>query len=166
MTPDLKTNIPRGPRAMNGFKSLVSLGLADVPPGRRWRGIDEREWNLSAEQLEGLHGLLYGTGSDGVAEKISRVALVRLLLGSVGFVLDVAEHNGDKDEQIQVADLRWEGTDNSARWLGSNIRRICDISALEQDDHDTDNEVDEDEYDEEYSDEEDDFGGRDGCSHQ
>lgn len=76
MTPDLKTNIPRGPRAMNGFKSLVSLGLADVPPGRRWRGIDEREWNLSAEQLEGLHGLLYGTGSDGVAEKISRVAFV------------------------------------------------------------------------------------------
>ncbi|KAK0240392.1 BAR-domain-containing protein [Armillaria nabsnona] len=147
---------------MNGFKSLVSLGLADVPPGRRWRRIDEREWNLSAEQLEDLHGLLYGTGSDGVAEKISRVALVRLLLGSVGFVLDVAEHNGDKDDQIQVADLRWEGTDNSARWLGSNIRRICDISALEQDDHDTDNEVDEDEYDEEYSDEEDDFGGRDG----
>ncbi len=81
-------------------------------------------------------------------------------------MLDVAEHNGDKDEQIQVADLRWEGTDNSARWLGSNIRRICDISALEQDDHDTDNEVDEDEYDEQYSDEEDDFGGRDGCSHQ
>ncbi|PBK77886.1 hypothetical protein ARMSODRAFT_946724 [Armillaria solidipes] len=166
MTPDLKTNIPRGPRTMNGFKSLVSLGLANIPPGRRWRGIDEREWNLSAEQLDGLHGLLYGTGSDGIAEKISRVALVRLLLGSVGFVLDVAEHNGDKDEQIQVADLRWEGTDNSARWLGSNIRRICDISALEQDDHDTDNEVDEDEDDEGYSDEEDDFGRRDGCSHQ
>ncbi|KAK0459474.1 uncharacterized protein EV420DRAFT_1641683 [Desarmillaria tabescens] len=165
MTPDLKTNIPRGPRAMNGFRSLVSLGLEDVPPGRRWRAIDESEWNLSPDQLRGLHALLYGTGSNGVAEKISHLALVRLLLGSVGFVLDIAEHDGEEDEQIQVAELRWEGTDKSARWLGSNIRRVCGISALEQDAHDTDNEVEEDD-DEEYSDEEYDPRGRDGCSYQ
>lgn len=94
MSPELKTNIPRGPGAMNGFKPLVSLGLADIPPGRRWRGIHKREWNLSTEQIQDLHMLLYGTGSDGVAEKISCVALVRLL-GSVGFVLDVTERNGD-----------------------------------------------------------------------
>ncbi|KAK0210502.1 hypothetical protein DFS33DRAFT_1270532 [Desarmillaria ectypa] len=99
MTLDLETNIPRGP--------LPSVAGSCGRSTRQKMACNRRKGMEFVDQLHALHASLYGMGSDGILEKISRLALVRLLLGSVGFVLDIAEHDGKEAEQIQVADLRW-----------------------------------------------------------
>ncbi|KAF8173027.1 hypothetical protein K438DRAFT_1981217 [Mycena galopus ATCC 62051] len=163
----LTLSTPRGPSKMNGFRPLLQMGLADMPPGRRWRAIEERTFDLSQVQARSLHRVLFGeasasaSGSEsdpskglGLAKTISVREMIELLLASVG---------------ISFYTLRWEGLDGSARWLGRNIRSVSGCAPMNDDNKDSDEENgDYDEDEDEYSDEDDgDFGGeRGGCQHQ
>ena len=91
-----------------------------------------------------------------MGRKMDRFAFANLLLGSVGFNLVVARNEDETDEQETVASLNWEGTESSARWLGSRIRATSGVRALERDEEDSDDELDvnewEDDDDDDYVD--------------
>ncbi|KAF8142519.1 hypothetical protein K438DRAFT_1784649 [Mycena galopus ATCC 62051] len=180
----LTLSTPRGPSKMNGFRPLLQMGLADMPPGRRWRAIEERTFDLSQVQAHSLHRVLFGeasasaSGSEsdpskglGLAKKISVREMIELLLASVGISFYTAFDPDDEDDvdSFKMGELRWEGLDGSARWLGRNIRSVSGCVPMNDDNKDSDKENgDYDEDEDEYSDEDDgDFGGeRGGCQHQ
>ncbi|KAJ7811881.1 hypothetical protein B0H14DRAFT_3479296 [Mycena olivaceomarginata] len=178
----LTLSTPSGPRKMNGFRPLLEMGLADVPPGRRWRPIEERTFDLSQAQARALHRTLFGetlasgSASDstvaglGLAEKISVREMIELLLASVGISFYTAFDPDDEDDvdSFKMGELRWEGLDGSARWLGRKIRAVSGCPPMNDDNKDSDQDDDYDEDEDEYSDEDDgDFGpGRGECQHQ
>ncbi|KAF8142545.1 hypothetical protein K438DRAFT_2030042 [Mycena galopus ATCC 62051] len=180
----LTLSTPRGPSKMNGFRPLLQMGLADMPPGRRWRAIEERTFDLSQVQARSLHRVLFGeasasaSGSEsdsskglGLAKKISVREMIELLLASVGISFYTAFDPDDEDDvdSFKMGELRWEGLDGSARWLGRNIRSVLGCAPMNDDNKDSDEENgDYDEDEDEYSDEDDrDFGGgRGGFQHQ
>ncbi|KAJ7760850.1 hypothetical protein DFH07DRAFT_815999 [Mycena maculata] len=142
---DLST--PRGPRKMNGFRSFFEMGLADVPPGRRWRAIDKRTFGVSDAQVRTLHRTLFGR----LEEKIDPQATLRLLLASVGISFFVASGSGDVDDGdcFEMGELRWEGIEGNERWLGRNIRRVARSAAMEPHTELVDTVVDEGDADDE-----------------
>ncbi|KAJ7246777.1 hypothetical protein B0H12DRAFT_1125738 [Mycena haematopus] len=177
----LTLSTPDGPRKMKGFRPLFEMGLADIPPGRRWRAIDERTFHLSQGQARSLHRMLFGeasaSGSESdpttglsLAEKISVREMIELLLASVGIPFYTAVDPDDKDDEdsFEMGELRLEGLEGSERWLGRNIRSVSGDAPMKDDDKDSDKEDDYDEDEDEDSDEYDeDFGrGRGGCQHQ
>ncbi|KAF7368237.1 hypothetical protein MVEN_00143800 [Mycena venus] len=177
----LTLSTPRGPSKMNGFRPLLQMGLADMPPGRRWRAIEERTFDLSQAQARSLHRMLFGeasaSGSEsdsttglGLAEKISVREMIELLLASVGISFYTAFDPDDEDDvdSFKMWGLRWEGLDGSARWLGRNIRSVSGCAPMNDDNKDSDKEEgDYDEDEDEYSDEDEAFGrGRGDCHHQ
>jgi hypothetical protein len=132
MDSKLKLSTPQGPRKMNGFHPLLQMGLADMPPGRRWRAIEERTFDISASQVRVLHCMLFGESSSSestaLAEKISMREMLRLMLASVGisfYASSDPDDEGDADA-FTMGKLRWEGIERSQRWIGRNIRDFSD----------------------------------------
>ncbi|KAJ7748413.1 hypothetical protein B0H16DRAFT_1553337 [Mycena metata] len=186
--PKLVLSTPQGPRNMNGFRPLLEMGLADVPPGRRWRAIEERTFGLSQVQARTLHRILFGEAADvdadadadarpaGLGGKIDVCEMIALLLASVGISLRVARDDGGAVDAFARADLRWEGLEGSARWMGRHIRAVAQCAPLPRDDEESDKAEDSDEEDDEDEDEDEDgwsddderFGGgaEPDCRHQ
>ncbi|KAJ7034623.1 hypothetical protein C8F04DRAFT_1101599 [Mycena alexandri] len=123
----LNLSTPQGPNKMNGFYLVFEMGLADIPPGRRWRAIDERTFNISKAQAHTLHSILFGdtSGSEpgGLADKISVREMLRLLLASVGISFYTASDPDDEDDKngFTMGELRWEGLEGSERWLAAKF---------------------------------------------
>ncbi|KAF7358601.1 hypothetical protein MSAN_01198700 [Mycena sanguinolenta] len=177
----LTLSTPRSPTKLNGFRPLLQMGLADMPPGKRWRAIEERTFDLSEAQARSLHRILFGeasasgsesdstTGLD-LAEEISVREMIELLLASVGIAFYTAFDPDDEDDvdSFEMGELRWEGLDGSARWLGRNIRSVSGDAPMKDDNKDSDKEDDDYEDEDEYSDEDDEDFGRGGgdCRHQ
>lgn len=148
--PELDLSTPEGRRKMHRFRPLVQMGLADMPPGRRWHAVNERTFGISASQARTLHRVLFGTATKkGLAGKISVRETLRLLFASVGITLHVAEQTkGDDDrDKIEGGELGWEGIEDSARWLGRNIRSVADCPPMKRDAEDSDDGFANDEYD-------------------
>ncbi|KAJ7155034.1 hypothetical protein C8R46DRAFT_1116869 [Mycena filopes] len=182
---------PDGPRRMHGFHSLLEMGLADMPPGRRWRAIDERTFHISKSKAQTLHSMLFGDMSDvnsdedatsdsehnsesqptALADKISVREMLRLLLASVGISFSVASDPDDSDDEDEytMGDLRWEGLEGSEQWLGSKIRAVAGCAPMSRDGEVSDggNRVDDDEDDSDDSekDEDDEFDSEDEEGH-
>ncbi|KAJ7737758.1 hypothetical protein B0H16DRAFT_1571727 [Mycena metata] len=167
---DTKLNLrmPLGPNKMNGFYPVFEMGLADIPPGRRWRAIDERTFGISTTQTRALHSILFGdtSGSDseGLADKISVREMLELLLASVGISFYAASDPNDEDDQDEfiMGDLRWEGLEGSERWLGRKIRSVAGDAPMNNDEESEDgnpDDDDDDEYDSDEDEEEDEAEG-------
>ncbi|KAJ7191963.1 hypothetical protein GGX14DRAFT_480800 [Mycena pura] len=148
---ELTLKTPHGPRKMNGFRSLFQMGLADVPPGRRWRAIEERTFDLSQSQASALHRTLFGAASGperaGLAQSISVREMIELLLASVGISFYTAFNPDDEDDvdAFKMGELRWEGIQGSARWMGRHIRSVSGCAPMSCDNKDSDGK-DEEEY--------------------
>lgn len=159
------------------------MGFADVPPGRRWRAVEERNFEISKGQVYALHTMMFGepqkkkkeTESDEGdvdidATSMAHVDMVRLMLASVGILLDVADAEDGEDAEDALDSnngLTWEGLGGCDRWLGRNIRRVCGARPLEGDGNDTDKDEDEGEDDED--DDDDEYGrarGEPDCRNQ
>ncbi|KAJ7100857.1 hypothetical protein B0H15DRAFT_944146 [Mycena belliarum] len=142
---------PRGPRQMNGFRPLFEMGLADVPPGKRWRAVDERSFGVSVAQAGALHRVLFGDA--GVGAQIAVRETLVLLLASVGIAFSAEE------DRYTMGAVRWEGLDGSARWLGRNLRRVAAAAGelVKADGEDSNKEDDEgdDDSEDEWEDEDD-----------
>ncbi|KAJ7487230.1 hypothetical protein B0H11DRAFT_2014891 [Mycena galericulata] len=180
----LVLSTPQGPRKMNGFRPLLEMGLADMPPGRRWRAIEERAFNLSQAQARTLHRILFGEAamadSDaapaGLGGKIDVREMMELLLASVGISFYAAIDPDDEEDEdaFTMGDLRWEGIEGSERWLGRHIRSVAGCAPMPRDGEESDkaeaddDEDDEDEDEDEWSDEDESPGGGAGpdCRHQ
>ncbi|KAJ7262070.1 hypothetical protein C8J57DRAFT_1719637 [Mycena rebaudengoi] len=170
----LTLGAPRAPRTMNGFRTLFEMGLADIPPGRRWRAVDERKFGMSAGQVASLHRVLFGEassaavntaaakgeGGDGaeegprpVADIIGKREMLMLLLASVGISFYAAENPKDKHDvdeyQNESGDLRWEGLEGSEKWLGRQIRSVVVSGGTADVIPDVGGEDDEDEWEDE-----------------
>ncbi|KAJ6614237.1 hypothetical protein B0H10DRAFT_2436103 [Mycena sp. CBHHK59/15] len=162
---DLST--PEGRRKMHRFRPLLQMGLADMPPGPRWRAVNERTFSISASQARTLHRVLFGKASKkGLANKISVREMLRLLLASVGIALYVAtdpKDEGDLDK-VESGDMCWEGIEGSARWLGRNIRSVADCAPMKRDAEDSDDGFANEEYENEggFTDDENEEGYLDG----
>jgi hypothetical protein len=172
----LKFSTPQGSRKMNGFHPLLQMGLADMPPGRRWRAIEERTFGISASQARVLHRVLFGESSSSeptaLAEKVSMREMLRLMLASVGISFYAAsdpDDEGDADA-FSMGELRWEGIEGSERWMGRNIRSVAGCAPMSRDGEESDKEEDdEDEDEDDFSDEDEDGFGRESgpnCRHQ
>ncbi|KAJ7148095.1 hypothetical protein C8R43DRAFT_1069157 [Mycena crocata] len=148
---------PRGSGKMNGFRTFFEMGLADVPPRRRWRAIDERDFGVLEPQARALHRILFGepAGAESLAEQVSVRETLRLLLASVGIGFYAAENDEDSVnlDGFLMADLRWEGLDGSERWLGRNLRRVAGCAPLKEDGVDSPDEEDDDEENDDCTDE-------------
>ncbi|KAJ6481330.1 hypothetical protein C8R47DRAFT_1135412 [Mycena vitilis] len=143
----LDLNMPRMPARMNGFRSLFRMGLKDVRPGRRWRAIDKRMFDLTTPQARMLHRVLFGEASSSspegaehkstsLADKMGVPEMVQLLLASVGIAFYPASDPLAKDDgdAFMEGALRWEGIDGSERWLGSHVRSVARCVAMGRDD--------------------------------
>ncbi|KAJ7148067.1 hypothetical protein C8R43DRAFT_1236964 [Mycena crocata] len=162
---ELDVHTPEGRRKMHGFRLLLEMGLADAPPGRHRRPINERKFNISASQARTLHRVLFGKPTKkapGLAAKVSVREMLCLLLASVGVSLHVASA-ADKDDRDKIessGELTWEGMEDSARWLGRNIRRVAECPPLSKDAEDSDDGFANDDNEGGYTDEEDEEFGR------
>ncbi|KAJ7443182.1 hypothetical protein B0H11DRAFT_469184 [Mycena galericulata] len=106
----LARSTPDGRRKMHGFRPLLQMGLKDMPPGPRWRAVEQRKFNVSAAQARTLHRVLFG--SAGLVEKISVKETMLLLLASVGIALHVAESTRSDSDRLMPDDLHWDGRSN------------------------------------------------------
>ncbi|GLB40053.1 hypothetical protein LshimejAT787_0705630 [Lyophyllum shimeji] len=183
---ELKRTVPQNERKLNGFKRMLQMGLADMPPGRRWRAVDERCFDISPMEVQSLHRLLFGERSKmdvkkaedeetnepdadtPLPDRISLADMMELFLASVGIVYTTAREAGDDDE-FSMGEMTWEGLRGSERWMGRNLRRVCEIDPLEGDDKESEEEgIDDEEDDYDDEDEDEDYGprGDPGCRHQ
>ncbi|KAJ6599767.1 hypothetical protein DFH09DRAFT_1128759 [Mycena vulgaris] len=170
---NLNITMPSGPRKMNGFRPLLQMGLADMPPGKRWRAIDERTFDISEAQARTMHRVLFGEASDSepsaLAGKISVREMLRLLLASVGIAFYAASDLDDEtdEDDFEMGELRWEGIEGAERWLGRNIRRVAGCEPMKGDGETLDDEkqAGDDDDDEDGSSDEERIGGG-GCRHQ
>ncbi|KAJ7102713.1 hypothetical protein C8R44DRAFT_746698 [Mycena epipterygia] len=156
----LVLSTPQGPHKMNGFRLLLEMGLADMPPGRRWRAIEERTFDLSQAQARTLYRILFGKAADSDAEpaslgeKIDVREMIELLLASVGISFYVVLDPDDEED----------GIEGSERWMGRHIRSIAGCALMPRDDEEsdkaeeTDDEDNEDEDEDGWSDEDESFG--------
>ncbi|KAJ7761175.1 hypothetical protein DFH07DRAFT_771505 [Mycena maculata] len=180
--PKLVLSTPQGLHKMNGFRPLLEMGLADMPPGRRWRAIEERTFDLSQAQARTLYRILFGEAADSDAEpaglggKIDVREMIELLLANVGISFYVAFDPDDEEDvdAFTMGELRWEGIEGSERWMGRHIRSVAGCAPMPRDDEESDKTEendDEDEVDEDedgWSDEDESFGRGAGpdCRHQ
>ncbi|KAF7351866.1 hypothetical protein MVEN_01148100 [Mycena venus] len=179
--PELVLSTPQGPRKMNGFRSLLEMGLADMPPGRRWRAIEERTFDLSQAQARTLHRILFGEAADSDAEsaglggQIDVREMIELLLASVGISFYVAFDPDDEEDvdAFTMGELRWEGIEGSERWLGQHIRSVAGCAPMPRDDEESDKEENDDDEDDEDDEDEDGWsdesvgrGAGPDCRHQ
>lgn len=148
---DEKLNIttPSGPEKLNGFRPLFQLGLKEMPPGRRWRPVQERTFDISASEVCELHRVLFGEAGEACAGMISLRETLRLLLASVGTPLHIASTDEERDEDsFKTRGLHFEGLEASARWLGRHFRSVAGCAPIEHDGNNSDDGMREDSEDE------------------
>ncbi|KAG6913631.1 hypothetical protein DXG01_005489 [Tephrocybe rancida] len=160
---ELKSSVPQSKKKLNGFKSLLEMGLKDLPPGRRWRAIEERSFDIDQAQVVGLHHILFGSqaakrqgveegGEKHLSEKFGKADMLELMLAAVGVAFTTAREEED-DDGYDMGEMTWEGLQGSERWLGRNIRRVCGIEPMVGDDKDSEDEGAQDEDEDEDEDE-------------
>ncbi|KAJ7148084.1 hypothetical protein C8R43DRAFT_1009410 [Mycena crocata] len=138
------SNTPKGRDQMYRFRPLVQLNLAEMPLGPRWCAIKEGTF-LSASEARMLHRVLFGTPTEtspGLADKVSMREMLRLLFASVGIAVYVASDAANEKDCDRAtggsSELRWEGIEGYARWLGRNIRKVADCAPMPRDGEDSD----------------------------
>ncbi|KAG6915023.1 hypothetical protein DXG01_013881 [Tephrocybe rancida] len=157
----LDQKVPQGNRKLNGFKRLLQMNLPDLYDSRgRWRRAEERSFDLGETKVTSLHKLLFGKGQGRtkkatsgsevpLAARVDKLAMMELLLSSVGVSVTAARKAGDDEGNICAGnDMTWEGFQGNERWLGRNLRRACGIGPLDGDDKETDREDEGMDYDE------------------
>ncbi|KAF8062503.1 hypothetical protein FPV67DRAFT_1672965 [Lyophyllum atratum] len=156
---DLDRTIPQGALRHNGFKPMLQIRLADIPPGPGWRAVIERSFDISPFEVASLHWLLFGQPSgvhranlaaerspesDSESDlplhaRISAIHMMELLLASVGVGFTTAREDGNEDT-FSMGEMEWTGLKGHERWFGRNLRRVCDVNGLEGDDKDSEDE--------------------------
>ncbi|KAG6837580.1 hypothetical protein H0H93_006994 [Arthromyces matolae] len=120
----LKRTVPQSEKKPNGFKKLFQMGLKDMPPGRRWRAVEERTFDILEFDVSGLHRILFGEqlqepteagyNKDALSERFGKADMIELMLASVGISFRAAR---DKEEidSYDMGDMTWEGLRGSDR---------------------------------------------------
>lgn len=111
----------------NGWKPIFDMGLADIPPGRRWRAVDELAWGLTVSDANKIHRTLFGKKTKSPGSQISKVDTIRLLFAAVTLPFNVAKSEDDKlsDCIDRRARIRWKlGNED---WVALNIRKSCGV---------------------------------------
>ncbi|KAF8062499.1 hypothetical protein FPV67DRAFT_1508787 [Lyophyllum atratum] len=156
---DLDQSIHEEALKPNGFIPMLQMSLADIASGTRGRVITQGNFSVSSAEVASLHGLLFGQPSIGVREvnsatepraesdsepilplnaRISAINMMELLLASVGVRFVTARDNGKEDKfELGEDEMEWTGLKGHERWLGRNLRRVCNLNALEGDDKDS-----------------------------
>ena len=122
----------------DGWDLVFTLTSTD-PDSDMWHSINERHWALQRPGVDHVHRMLFG--DENLADQVSRLDTVRLLLASVGIVLGVATQHDDshcqgldfeacqsdeRDEQNPGGQwaITWD-VDECVHWFGRHIRAVC-----------------------------------------
>ncbi|KAH8100025.1 hypothetical protein BXZ70DRAFT_200352 [Cristinia sonorae] len=157
--PSSDLGLPRGgtaPRVgREGWKLFFELGLADLPPGRRWKPIDQMEWGLKEADAKRIHEALFDTEERSPLKTVDKVATMRMLLAAAGIPFGVArtEDGDDGQDPERIATVRWELDHDE--WIALNIRKACGVSLQRDANYKPRSADDDDDYPED-SDEDDD----------
>ena len=119
LTSELEIEEPETSRKMNGFKRIFEL----APKSKKF--------GMSKAGLTSLHKLLFGTHD--IGKKMDRVALIHLLLGSVGYTLTIARKEKENDYQTDIGDIVWDEMKGKEAWLASHFRKVAGLPALKRD---------------------------------
>ncbi|KAF7348722.1 hypothetical protein MVEN_01391100 [Mycena venus] len=102
---------PEGPGKMHGFQPLLHIDL--LP--------QKHEFNITKSQTQALFMVLFAN------ESIRRCmippdAMMRLMLASVGIAMSMGR--GPENDSFESDEIRWDGLEDNAHWLGKNVRRV------------------------------------------
>lgn len=116
------------------WKLVFELGLADLPPGPKWRPVDQTLWGLKEAEVSQLHTALFDSEDRSPVKEIDKVDTIRLLMATVGIPLGVARHEDEDDRQdpTEIATIQWEI--DHYDWIALNIRKVCGVP-LKKDAH-------------------------------
>lgn len=140
-----------------GWRRAFELGLADLPPGRKWKPVDQMHWGLKQEDIDKIHAALFDTEERSPLKGVSKVDTAKLLMAAVGVPFGVAttEDGSDGQDPMRMATIQWELDHED--WIALNIRKVCGVPLKRDANYKSRSEMEDDEDEDEDEDSEEEY---------